>query len=99
MALTDEEIREMAERRVGFRRHAAVYVIVNVFLFLMWFLRRPTDPVTPGFAGDLTAGNYWPLWAHLGWGIGLVFHGWSAYGSRPDAVAREEATLREKYRQ
>lgn len=87
----------MAERRVGFRRHAVVYAIVNLFLFLMWFVGRETDPVTPGFTGDLTMQSYWPLWAHLGWGIGLAFHGWSAYGARPDAVAREEEKLRKKH--
>lgn len=68
----DPEIWEIARKRVGFIKHAIVYVIVNVFLWGLWF-----------FAGNEFAnsmGNYpWPIWTTLGWGIGLAFNFAGAY--------------------
>jgi hypothetical protein len=92
MALTDAEIRDIAKARVSFRIHALVYVVVNAFLIGLWW-----------FTGDgagLGGGDvyFWPVWPLLGWGIGLAFHGWGAYGGGQDAVAREEEKLREKYK-
>lgn len=83
--LTDEEIRRMAKARVEFRQHAATYVAVNLFLAALWYFKgRP--------------GHYWPLWVHLGWGLGLALNWWHAYGTGGrDSVAREEEKLREKF--
>lgn len=84
--LSDEDIRKMAKARVEFRQHALAYVVVNLFLAGVWF-----------FGGR--EGFYWPLWVHLGWGMGLAFSAYHAYGSGgPGAVEREETKLREKYR-
>lgn len=76
----------MAEARVGFRAHAAAYVLVNLLLAAVWWLSDRGD-------------EYWPVWPHLGWGVGLAFHAWGVYGGggRGDAVAREEARLRAKF--
>lgn len=84
MPPTDEEIRKMAKARVDFRQHAVAYVVVNVFFAAVWWF---TD-----------GGFYWPIWVHLGWGIGLAFNAYHAYGSSgPGALAREEEKLRQKY--
>lgn len=81
---SDEDIREMAEARVGFKRHAMAYLVINIGLAAFWFVST---------GGEST---YWPVWTHLGWGIGLAFHAWGVYGNGDAAVAREEARLREK---
>ena len=63
--MTEEEIRQMARRRVeakkGFFVHLSMYVIINIFLFLIWFF----------VAGG--PGSYpWFLWVLFGWGIGVA---------------------------
>ena len=92
MPPTDDEIREMAKARVGFRIHATVYVLVNVFLVALWWFT--------GTGGGLGGGDaeFWPIWPILGWGLGLAFHGWAAYGRKLDAVDREEEKLRAKFK-
>lgn len=79
--LTDRQIARLARARVSFRIHAATYVAINVFLFGVWFM---TD----------RGGYYWPAWTHLGWGLGLAFHGFGAYGPGPSMMAREEEKIR-----
>ncbi len=72
--------RKIAEKKVGFIRHAITYVVVMVALALI---------------NNLTWGGYqWWLWAALGWGIGVVSHFLSAYlyqsGNMVDRLARKE---------
>jgi uncharacterized protein (DUF486 family) len=63
--LTDEEILKLASQRVeakrGFFIHLAIYVCVNVFLFLIWYF----------VAGR---GYPWYLWVIFGWGIAIVIN-------------------------
>ena len=90
--LTSEEIRKVAKARVSFRIHAAIYVIVNLFLAGIWFVTNLTsnaDASNPWY--------YWPIWPHMGWGIGLAIHGYVAYGAGADWERREEEKLRKKY--
>jgi hypothetical protein len=67
---TDDEQREYAikaiKRKRDFAAHAVAYVIVNAFLVGLWY-----------FTG---AGYFWPGWVIGGWGIGLAFNAWDAYG-------------------
>lgn len=88
--LTDEEIRKVAKARVGFKIHAAVYVIVNAFLAAIWFITNAT-----GEAED--AWYYWPVWPLMGWGIGLAIHGFVVFGAGADWEKREEEKLRKRY--
>ena len=81
---TDQEIREMAEARVGFKGSAVAYVLVNLFLIGVWWF---TD----------RGGYYWPVWVHLGWGLGLAFHAWKVYGGGDGLVKHEEEKLKAKY--
>jgi hypothetical protein len=82
------DLRALAIRRLHRRRefveHLVAYCIVNGALWLIWLIIA------------LTAGATfpWPLFPMAGWGIGLAFHAWSAFGppSRPideADVARE----------
>ena len=69
MADADPESRAAAVKRIkakrDFRNHALIYVIVNVGLVAIWALSG--------------GGYFWPGWSIFGWGIGLAFHGYSAY--------------------
>lgn len=96
MPLTDDEIREMAKARVSFRWNLVSYVVVNAFLVLLWLVGN--DFATPSLWGDDPGDAYfWPIWPLLGWGVGLAFHGYGAYGGGKDAVAREEAKIRAEH--
>ena len=99
MAPTDDEFREMAKARVGFRMHAMAYVAVNLLLIAIWWIGGDSVRLEMGEMSmtETERGSFWPIWSILGWGIGLAFHGWSVFGSGKDAVAREEERLREKY--
>lgn len=80
----DEELWRIAKKRAGFKRHLASYLIINGFLWAMWYLTRGYDS---DFAGN---GFPWPIWPSLGWGIGLAF---SYYGAYHDN--RESDTMKE----
>ena|SRR5688572_9212528 len=92
--LTDEQIVKMAKARVAFKTHAIVYVCVNLFLIGVWVVTDGVDGVDidmgPGEGDDY----YWPVWTHLGWGLGLAIHGFMVYGPANNMQAREEEKLR-----
>jgi uncharacterized membrane protein len=77
---TDEELREHAikaiKRKRDFKAHVVAYVIVNAFLVVVWYLTG--------------AGYFWPVWVIGGWGIGLAFNAWDAYGRHADAISEAE---------
>jgi hypothetical protein len=81
----DEELWRIAKKRAGFKKHLASYIIINGFLWALWFF-------TQGQYNDHIDGRSfpWPVWPALGWGIGLAF---SYYGAYHDN--REEDTTRE----
>ena len=84
--ITEEIKYQRAKERVdalrGFYIHLTVYVIVNLFLFLLDI-----------FASPDTLWFYWPL---LGWGIALVLHAVSVFGSgRLSSTDWEEKKIRE----
>lgn len=92
--LTDEQITKMAKARVSFKVHALVYVVINLFLMAIWMMT--SSDAMPMYGSDSTIGDYWPMWTHLGWGIGLAFHGFAAYGPGPNMLEREEAKIRQQ---
>jgi hypothetical protein len=84
MERNEEELRQLAHRRVenrqGFIIHAVLFVAVNFALYGIW---------------RLTGAHYpWFLWPLFGWGIGLVGHALSlAFG--PGSASEERAFDRE----
>jgi hypothetical protein len=82
--ITDDEIREIATKRVRARRgffwHLVVYVVINLFLIGIWY-----------FNGR---GYFWPGWVLGGWGIFLIFNAVAAFG-REDMWAEREAVDKE----
>lgn len=82
----DEQLWRIAKKRAGFKRHLATYIIINGFLWALWFFTR-------GFADmdEMNENNVpWPIWSTLGWGIGLAFNYYSAFMDN-----RESDTMKE----
>jgi hypothetical protein len=85
---------EIAHKRASFKRHAIVYVIINAFLWGLWFF---TGNQHKGInLGEWETKHYpWPIWTTLGWGIGLAFHFASAYiFPQVNSVEREYEKLK-----
>jgi hypothetical protein len=87
----DPRLWEIAKRRASFKTHLATYLVVNCFLWAIWYFT--SDNVSVG-----TNRIPWPIWSTLGWGVGLVFHYLGAYVfPRENSVEREyEKLMRDK---
>ncbi|KPJ48407.1 histidine kinase [candidate division TA06 bacterium DG_26] len=84
--MNQEEKLKKAKARVeelrSFYMHLVVYIVVNLFLFLMNALTSP--------------GKWWFYWPLFGWGIGLVVHGFTVFaGGRILGREWEERKIRE----
>jgi hypothetical protein len=66
----DQELWKIAKKRVGFKRHLASYIVINSFLWLLWFFTDKNED---------HAGIPWPIFPMLGWGVGLMFSFLRAY--------------------
>ena len=72
--MTEDKLRKLARKRaqakIGFYIHLIVYVVVNVFLVLLWYMTSDTTEFP------------WFIYPLVGWGIALVAHGlYTFYGS------------------
>jgi hypothetical protein len=72
------------EARLGFYRHAMIYVAVNLFLIFFNLRREPH--------------HIWFQWPLLGWGIGLAWHGWNVYSYRWNSTRKDQMIQREMER-
>ncbi len=87
----DKELWRVAKKRANFQRSLGTYVVVIGLLWFIWWF-------TAGRRG-VNMGMPWPVWAMIGWGIGLVFQYMNAYGSsRKDLTEREYERLKQKDR-
>jgi hypothetical protein len=86
--LTPEQIERLAIKRakakLGWYTHAAVYVVVNLFLFLM---------STYGLGM-----RHWSIYPALGWGLGLALHGISVFVLGTGSDLRERLIQKERER-
>lgn len=92
----DPVLWQIAHKRASFKRHAITYVIVNAFLWTVWYLKAG-----PKYQTDLETWGWqhfpWPIWTTVGWGIGLAFHFASAYiFNEANAVEKEYEKLKNK---
>jgi hypothetical protein len=92
--IKDEELWKIAKKRAAFKKHLVTYLIVNGFLWALWYITagRHTD------LDDLYLA--WPIWSTLGWGIGLAFNYFNAYHDLDSstAVQKEYDKLRNERR-
>jgi hypothetical protein len=76
--MEDKEIRDIAKKQLkkqaDFKNYLWVWLAVSVLLSAIW---------------ALTAfGTYfWPIWAIFGMGIGALFGGVDAYGTKPKIIS------------
>ncbi len=79
-AFREREARQILKRR-AFYLHLSIFLAVNIMLVVIWAL-----------AG---AGFPWFLFPLMGWGIGVVAHGASAFlMSHPDDIVLEREQRR-----
>jgi 2TM domain len=60
----------------AFYRHVMIYIVVNVLLVAVNLLKDPS--------------HLWFQWGMLGWGIGLLVHGFNVYSYRWSGSRREQ---------
>ncbi|MFN8242666.1 MAG: 2TM domain-containing protein [Ferruginibacter sp.] len=93
----DPVLWELAQKRASFKKHFISYVLVNGFLWALWFITEGRHDV---FAGKDLFWGYnipWPVWPTFGWGIGIVSHFASAYiFPEANSVEREYEKLKNK---
>jgi hypothetical protein len=84
---SEHELRERAivnlKKKRDFRSHVFAYVLVNAALVGIWAVTG--------------AGYFWPIFPILGWGIGVAFNAWDAYGRKDfseEEIRREAERLR-----
>jgi hypothetical protein len=84
--LSDDDIDRLARKRAGAKLgwyfHAAVYVLVNLFLFSMSQYAFGT--------------KRWSLAPLLGWGLGLALHGISVFVIGKGSGLRERLVQKER---
>jgi hypothetical protein len=78
----DRIARKRAGAKLGFYIHAAVFVAVNLLLFLV---NRQVSPE-----------RLWHLWPLGGWAIGLAFHGLAVFFLGSGSRFRERMVERER---
>jgi 2TM domain len=89
MPTSEDDLRKEAvksiQRKQSFKQTAFAYVVVNLLLIGIWAISG-TDTY------------FWPIWVIGGWGIGLAFQAYDAYGRRrtvsEDQIASEMQRLR-----
>jgi hypothetical protein len=75
----DPALWDIAQKRASFKRHLATYLVINAFLWVLWYFTGRHSAIE--IDADDMHWNYfpWPLWTTIGWGIGLAFHFAGAY--------------------
>ncbi len=78
----DERLWRIATKRAAFRKSLYSYLIINAFLWAIWWVTT----------GRITGrhGYPWPVWVMLGWGIGIAFQYFNAYNGDKHDMTQEE---------
>ncbi len=91
MKSKDDKLWELAEARVKFKGHLSTYLVVNLFLWALWY-----------FSGNYNAEHEnvflpWPAWVSLGWGIGVLLNFVGVYINNSfTSIDREYQKLKQK---
>jgi hypothetical protein len=85
----DKALWKTAKKRVAFKKQLAVYLIVNASFWLYWIFSENTH--------NRQSYVPWPVWPMIGWGIGLAFSYYNAYGAgQTNSVEKEYQKLKQK---
>lgn len=84
----DPKLWEIAQKRAGFKTNLITYLVVNAFLWILWYI---------SVGREYNKGLPWPIWPTLGWGVGIVFHYFGAYVyPEANSAEREYEKLKNK---
>ncbi len=84
----DEHLWKLAMKRASFKKHLFTYLIVNGFLWALWYFSKAEQ------SGNVPGGMFpWPIWTTLGWGIGVFFNYRDAYSDTTSNAEREYQKL------
>jgi 2TM domain len=96
MIVTDETRRDLAMKRLkeknDFRIHLLIYLSVNAMLVVIWAMTGGLSLIN----GAYTFAFFWPIFVIVGWGIGVLAHGYSIYFGNlysEDQIQREMQKL------
>jgi hypothetical protein len=76
----DPKLWRMAKKRASFKSDFYSYLVINGFLWLIWYF-------SGNGSGD---GIPWPVWPTLGWGIGIAFQYFESYHGNNNEMAERE---------
>ena len=82
----DPRLWHLAQKRASFKSHLLTYIVINIFLWLLWYL----------LGAKLNGGIPWPAWSTAGWGVGLFFHYIGAYVSTGNSIEKEYEKLKSR---
>jgi hypothetical protein len=87
----DQQLWRLARNRANFRRNLYSYIVVNTFLWLIWWFT--TGKIT-GFNG-----YPWPVWVMFGWGVSIAFQYYKGYKGAKDLEDDEYEKLKRQQRE
>jgi uncharacterized membrane protein len=70
---------ESLRKKSEFQTHLLAYAVVNILLIIIW--------------AATGADFFWPIFPIAGWGIGIVFHAWDAYGKNEPSEEQIRAEM------
>ena len=86
----DEQLWKIAKKRAEFKKGLFAYGVVIPFLWGIWWLT-----LGKYLHGNIINVTTWPVYVMLGWGLGLCFQYFNAYGAgSQDMVEREFEKLK-----
>lgn len=80
----DPGIWKMEKKRTAFKLYLSIYIIVNIFLWTIWYIN-----IANNIYATKTYGFPWPLWPTLFWGIGVLFNYFEIHKSKNLSSERE----------
>jgi hypothetical protein len=80
----DPELWRVARKRAGFKTSFFMYLAVNGFLWVLWWVTTGGETWNAGILGA------WPIWPTLGWGIGIFFQYLDAYRDPKGGMVERE---------
>lgn len=83
----DQMLWNIARKRAQFKKHLFTYLIINVFLWILWWVTRGQYMMREAYFDWTEA---WPIWVTIGWGIGLAFNYFEAYQGNKDYITQKE---------
>jgi hypothetical protein len=80
----NEKLWQLATQRAKFKGHVLTYVLVNIFLWIIWFITSNNEIKEAEFIMP------WPAWASIGWGFSLVLKYFRLYhGNTEEQIQKE----------